>query len=117
MRSGDVILILDVVASEDPCFLVDVLTPVGVLQILGEIEIGEAHLVVRDLHIGGDVHVTWGWSRLRRLGRVIAEKLDVDYIEIRGAVRTTGANPGRRPGVVRLSRPAQPEKRGRGEHA
>lgn len=46
---------------------------------------------------------------MRKLGRVIAEKLNVDYIEIHGAVRTTGANPGRRSGVVGLSRPTEPQ--------
>ncbi|MER8377514.1 hypothetical protein [Mesorhizobium sp. M1406] len=86
MQPDDIELILDADISEDPCLLFDVVTPDGVLQLLGNVEMGSNHLVVRDLHIGGDAEVQWGWSKLRKLGRVIAEKLNVDYIEIR--VRT-----------------------------
>jgi hypothetical protein len=109
VQPDEIELVLDADFSEDPCLLLDVATPDGVLQLLGEVEIGSNYLVVCNLHIGGDAQVRWGWSRLRKLGRVIAEKLDVDYIEVHGAVRTTGANPGRRPGVVRLSRSAEPQ--------
>ena len=104
MNPEDVELIVDVDNSADPYFIIDVVTKDGALQAMGEMEVGSNHLIVRGLHIGGDAAVRWGWSKLRRLGRVIAEKLDVDYIEVHGAVRTTGANPGRRPRVVRLTR-------------
>ncbi|MER9093288.1 hypothetical protein NKI34_19740 [Mesorhizobium sp. M0700] len=113
----DIELILYADISEDPCLLFDVVTPDGLLQLLGNMEMGSNHLVVRDLHIGGDAEVQWGWSKLRKLGRVIAEKLNVDYIEIHGAVRTTGANPGRRPGVVRLLRPTEPQFSSRREYS
>lgn len=109
MHPDDVELILDADHSEDSCLLVEVVTRDGALRFLGEMEIGANYLVVRDLHIGGDAEVRWGWSKLRKLGRMIAEKLDVDYIEIHGAVRTTGANPGRSPRPVRLSRAAEPQ--------
>lgn len=117
MQPDDIEIILDADISEDPCLLFDVVTPDGVLQLLGDVEMGSNHLVVRDLHIGGDAQVQWGWSKLRKLGRVIAEKLNVDYIEVHGAVRTTGANPGRRPSVVRLSRSAEPQLSTRREYS
>jgi hypothetical protein len=84
---------------------------------MGEFEVGSESIVVRGLHIGGDPAVDWGWSRLRMLGRLIAEKLDVDEISIHGAVRTTGANPGRKPRVVRLARTDKPALSRRGKHA
>ena len=117
MQPDDIELILDADISEDPCLLFNVITPDGVLQLLGDVEMDRNHLVVRDLHIGGDAQVQWGWSKLRKLGGVIEEKFDVDYIEVHGAVRTTGANPGRRPGVVRLSCPAEPQLSTRREYS
>jgi hypothetical protein len=116
VQLDDIELVLDADASEDSCLLFDVVTSDGVLQLLADVEIADDHLVVRDLHVGGDAQLRWGWSKLRAIGRLIAEKLDVDYIEVHGAVRTTGANPGRRPGVVRLSRAPEPRFRAGREH-
>lgn len=117
MQADDIELILDAETSEDPCLLVDVVTPDGILQLLGDVEIADDHFVVHNLHIGGDAQVQWGWSKLRKLGRLIAEKLDVEYIEVHGAVRTTGANPGRRPGIVRLSRSHEPQLSSRSKYS
>jgi hypothetical protein len=108
MDTDDVELVFDTENSEDPYFIINVVTVDGTLQLMGEMEIGSNHLVIRGLHIGGDAAVRRGWSKLRRLGRVILGQLNVDYIEIHGAIRTTGANPGRRPSIVRLSRAAEP---------
>ena len=108
MTPEDIELVVDEADSEGACLLFEVRTPDGVLEGLGVVEVLTDRLVVRDLHIGGNAEIRWGWSKLRTIGRLIAGKLDVDHIEIHGAVRTTGANPGRRPGVVRLSRPSKP---------
>lgn len=108
MRPDDIEIIIDAGMLEDPVFIIEVITPLGSLQLMGEFEIGSHSIVVRGLHIGGDPTVEWGWSKLRMLGRLIAEKMDVDEISIHGAVRTTGANPGRRPRVVRLARARKP---------
>lgn len=117
MRADEIDIFVDGDESEDPYFLVELATRDGSLLIMGEIEFGDSHLIVRGMHIGGNPAVKRGWSRLRMLGRMIAEKLDVDYIEIHGAVRTTGANPGRRPRRVRLSRPAESDVPTRREHS
>lgn len=117
MRADDLELILDAETSEDPCLLLAVVTPDGVLHLLCDVEIAEDYVVVNNLHIGGDAQVRWGWSKLRKLGRLIAEKLDVDYIEVHGAIRTTGANPGRRPSVVRLARAHEPHLSSRSEYS
>lgn len=97
--------------SEDPIFLIEVFTPNGSLQLMGEFEIGERDLVIRKAHLGGDSSIKWGPKLLRQLGRAIAEKLDVDEIEVHGAVRSTGANPGRPPNVIRFSRSTEPHPR------
>lgn len=103
--------------SEDPIFLVEVITPNGSLELLGEFEIGERNLVIRRAHLGGDPSKKWGWTLLRQLGRAIAEKLDVDEIEIHGAVRSTGANPGRKPRVLRFPRSDEPQPRPGSKHS
>ena len=104
MGPDDIELIVDEQLSEDPCLIIEIVTPHGRLMVMGEVEVFADFLVIKGMHVGGDAALRWGWSRLRRLGRSIAEKLDVEYIEIRGAVRTTGANPGRQPSRVRLLR-------------
>ena len=103
--------------SEDPIFLIEVVTPNGSLQLMGEFEIGERNLVIREAHLGGDRSKVWGWRLLRQLGRTIAEKLDVDEIEVHGAVRSTGANPGRRPGVLRFARSVETHPRPSSKHS
>jgi len=109
-------ILLDVDGSEDPYLIFDVATSDGVLQIMGEFIVSESHIVVKGMHLGGDPSIKWGWSKLRALGRTIAEKLDVDYIEIHGAVRTTGANPGRHSSPVRLSGAPKPQYQTRSEY-
>ena len=117
MRPDDIESIIDAEMADDPVFTIEIVTPLGSLRLMGEFEVGSDSIVVRGLHIGVDPAVEWGWSKLRMLGRPIAEKLHVDEISIHGAVRTTGANPGRRPRVVRLTRAGKPAFSRRGKHS
>jgi hypothetical protein len=59
------------------------------------------------VHIHGeDVSIRqFGWVNLRRVGRALLEWFgNYDELIIEGAVRTSGANPGRRPRVIRITR-------------
>jgi hypothetical protein len=96
----------DVVAEETdhPVATVSFETPAGEIKIMAELEeVGRAlHLV--GLHIQGAAANAIGIANLRVLADVVMEKMDYDAIEIEGAVRTTGARPGRRPGRLRFTR-------------
>ena len=52
-----------------------------------------------------------GPTRLRKLINETMERMDVDEIVIEGAVRVTGAGPGRKPGRLRFKRQAAPAVR------
>lgn len=111
VKPDDITIIVDGDFSEDPIFLFEVITPVGSLQLLGEVVIGENNLVIRGAHLWGDPATKWGWEVLRHLGQTIAEKFDVDEIAIYGEVRSTGAGKGRRPRPFRFRRANEPYPR------
>ncbi|WP_155132813.1 hypothetical protein, partial [Roseibium sp. RKSG952] len=74
MNPEDIELIVDADGSEGDCLLFEVLTPDGSLQGLAEVETFEGHLTVKGLHIGGDEEIHWGWSKLRKIGRLIQKR-------------------------------------------
>lgn len=85
---------------------IKVTVPGGVLIFMGEpVEIGRT-LVVRGAHVEsrGVGPNGVGNYNLRLVAEVVMEEMDYDEILVEGEVRTTGANPGRRPGVIRYTR-------------
>jgi hypothetical protein len=76
------------------------------LFIIGEIKEDGKRLVVSGVHISTeDVNPNEvGVRNLRQLARAIMEIGGYDEIIVEGAVRTTGAHPGRRPHSIRFSR-------------
>jgi hypothetical protein len=60
-------------------------------QIMGDI------LMLRNLHVDGTMANQFGPGQLRALARFVKEALGVRERRIDGAIRTTGASPGRRP--------------------
>ena len=82
-------------------------TPVGRLVVMAEVEATGRRLTLRRLHIqGADVGANdIGWAQLRRVAQLALDLLeDYDDLVIEGAPRTSGANPGRRPRVLRFTR-------------
>ena len=83
-----------------------VTVPDGILVFMGEpVEIGRT-LVVRGTHVesrGVGPNGVGGYN-LRLIAEVVMKEMDYDEICIEGEVRTTGANPGRRPSVIRYAR-------------
>ncbi len=84
-------------------------TSVGTIEILAEIALDGRHLTGGGLHVYGVNVDVLGIGGIRRIVREVMEDLNVDQITIEGAVRTTGAGPGRTPRRLRFTRkvPAQ----------
>ena len=108
----DVILSVTIDESEDPVVIVSIEIPEGYLEVMAEIEIDYERRVIiaRGLHLHGvDFDANGlGSIRLRQIARAMLEDLDYDECRIEGAIRTTGANPGRRPKPVRFTRKPSP---------
>jgi hypothetical protein len=61
-------------------------------------------LMLFDTHFYGAEPNSLGVARLRALAQMLMEQVDVDELEIRGAIRATGAAPGRSPRPMRFRR-------------
>ncbi|WP_342107662.1 hypothetical protein [Methylobacterium sp. SI9] len=86
--------------------LIEIETPVGRLQAVGELEqIGQT-LYFRRAHIQGLHRGALGRVGLNAIGAAILREAEVDAIVIEGGARTTGAGPkrGRRPPPFRYPR-------------
>ncbi len=92
--------------TDDPVVTLFVNTPGGRFAVLGEAFEQGSLLVVRAAHIQGGGPNTVGAGKLMVVAQALMERMDYDGLEIEGAVRTSGANPGRRPGSVRFARRA-----------
>ena len=103
--------------GRDDVVLARVETSVGTLDVLTEVTLVERKLVLSRLHVYG-VNVdpnALGLVRVRHLVQEIMEDLDVDEITIEGAVRVTGAGPGRTPRRVRFTRKVSPDEQAEGD--
>jgi hypothetical protein len=83
---------------------IDVSTPAGVLQIIGEIERADRVLYVRKTHLGGLSPGVLGLQGLRAVALKIMEEADADEIVIQGNARSTGKRKGRVPRPIRYRR-------------
>jgi hypothetical protein len=111
LTEADIEIVLDDAFSAGSVVTARIRTPDGDLQMIGDIERFDRELVLAGVHIHAEnlQPNQLGWARLRQIARAVAEKLDVDVILIKGAVRTSGAVHGRIPGPIRFTRaiPAQ----------
>jgi hypothetical protein len=87
---------------------------VGTLLVLAQVEFAGRILILRELHVEGeDVEVNQlKASGIRHIVRDVMEILDVDELIIEGAIRTSGAGPGRRPRRLRFTRAVSAEEQG-----
>jgi hypothetical protein len=97
--------------SDENIVVARVATTVGTILVMAEVELADRSLILSGVHVqGDDVKANEiGISGLRRIIQEAMEELGVDEIVIVGAVRTTGASPGRAPRPLRFTRkiPAQ----------
>jgi hypothetical protein len=97
---GDVTVEIDQVDRD--LMIVVITTPVGKLQLIGEItQIGRI-LHVRKAHADGLYPGALSRTGLNAIGRKLLVEADVDKIIIEGGTRTTGKNPGRPPKPFRF---------------
>ena len=89
--------------SADPIATLEFRTPAGVVLVMGEPRRVERTLFVTALHIQG-LYIganSVGTANLRAMAEKV---MDYDAIVVQGAARTSGANPSRRPGLLRFAR-------------
>lgn len=93
-------------ASEGEVVTVRVSAAGAALFMMGEIREDGKRLVLGDVHVSseGTNPNEVGVCNLRQVARAVMEIGGYDEIVVEGAVRTTGAHPGHRPGSIRFSR-------------
>jgi len=94
--------------TSDPVVTIIVRTPDGRLRVMAEPEMAGCTLILRRVHVQDAWPNAIGVANLKMLARVVMERMDVDGLVVEGAFRTTGANPGRRPDILRFSRRVRP---------
>lgn len=104
----DVSVEIDNSLTADPVVTVVFQTPIGHVTVMAELIVRNNHALAGRLHIHGTSFEPGelGISGLRALAFRAMEILDVSSIQIDGARRTTGANPGNTPRPIRFTRPA-----------
>ena len=102
-------LVADLTAK--PLVTIEISTPDGSVVVMAEPEERGRTLILWRLHMEGAVANAFGPANLRVLADVVMERMNYDDIIIEGAARTSGANPGRRPGPLRFTRRPVPAPR------
>jgi hypothetical protein len=87
---------------EDPVAILVILTPIGVLELIGSFSLVERVLYIDRAHVQGLSVGSLGRAGLNAIGRKLLEIADVDQIVIQGGVRTTGKNKGKLPRPIRF---------------
>jgi hypothetical protein len=101
--------------SDENIVVARVVTSFGTILVMAEVELEDRSLILSGVHVqGDDVKANEiGVSGLRHMIQEAMEELGVDEIVIVGAVRSTGANPGRTPRPLRFTRKVPPQGRPR----
>jgi hypothetical protein len=112
-RATDISVGLDEAASEGAIATVLIRTPAGTLRVMATVRHEGRRVTLLGVHIQGeDVAVgRFGWVNLRRAGQALLEWFgNHDELVVEGAVRTSGASPGRHPRVIRFTRGLRAQK-------
>jgi hypothetical protein len=98
-------------SSEGNIVTISIGTPAGNVVVMAEVDLSPDGkiLFARGVHIHSDAGArTIGVANLRVLAAFVLERMNCDEASVEGAVRTTGANPGHRPRVLRFTRRVDP---------
>jgi hypothetical protein len=96
--------------TDDPVVTATIATPAGTLRAMAEIERIGRLLILRGYHMHGEDigRNEFGLRHFLWLAQAVMEYLDVDEIQIEGAIRTSGTNLGHRPRPTRFARKVRP---------
>lgn len=94
--------------TDDPVAAVVVSTPAGTLTFVAELMVEQDTLWLLGVHVQDMSPNTIGPANLKVIARALMERIGYDELVVEGAIRTTGANPGRRPKSLRFSRNLRP---------
>ena len=95
----------DEAVSEGDIAVVRVGTPAGEIMVMASVSFEGRTLVAAGAHIQSDAGANaTTFVNLRAIASFVLERLDCDEARVEGAVRTSGANPGHRPRVLRFAR-------------
>src|SRR5450756_789216 len=89
---------------DHPTVLVRITTPIGAIDLLGEVAVVGKTLRIDQAHIGGLTANAVGRAGLNAIGRKLLEVADVAEIIIQGSTRTSGRLRGRIPRAIRFPR-------------
>jgi hypothetical protein len=76
-----------------------------------ELELRGTTMVLKGMHVQDLRPKVVGAANLAVIARMVMERMDLDGLVIKGAVRSPGANPGRRPRDIRFSRRVRAARR------
>ena len=94
--------------TDDPVVTIVVTTPAGRLTFIAEPVSRGATLVLQGTHVQGAHPNAVGMANLMVVAQAVMEGMGFDGLEVEGALRTTGANPGHRPRPIRFTRRVRP---------
>jgi hypothetical protein len=89
--------------TDDPVVTVRILTPVGPLTFMAVPVMVGATMVLEGLHAQDQVPNAVGPGNLMVIAHAVMEGMGLDGLVIKGAFRSTGANPGHRPRDIRFA--------------
>jgi len=90
--------------TDDPVVTLVAITPAGRLTFVAELVKRETILVLRGTHVQDADPNAIGAANLMVIAQALMEGMGFDGLDVEGAVRTTGANPGHRPRAFRFTR-------------
>lgn len=108
--AADIRIDLSADDTDDPVVTAEIVTPAGTLRAMAEAERKGRVLIFHGFHMHGENIGSnqFGPANFLRLAQAVMEYFDADEIEIEGAIRTSGANPGHRPRPIRFARKIRP---------
>lgn len=99
--------------TDHPVVTIKVQTPAGSLPLMAQLSMQGETLRVDGLHAQDSRANAIGVGNLMVVAQAIMEKMQLDRLVVKGASRSTGADPGRTPRELRFTRRFRPSPSGR----
>jgi hypothetical protein len=90
--------------TDDPVVTLRVMTPVGSLTFMAEPVMIGTTMVLKGLHARDSTPNAVGPGNLMVIAQAVMEGMELDGLVVKGALRSTGANPCHRPRDIRFTR-------------